>query len=172
MILTCCALLRAEPCNRQGICQTNNTCFCGNGFASCAPSTGLQPLPNTLYGTYASSAGCETDLYTDIYNCGHCGNVRSPDRACANLLKRLCASAPTWQRCSASLYASTHARPGAETLPCSRAGVPHNAAVLLRGRVLGGAGPAAAAARRPAAAGSRPAHAGDAHRALGRRRGR
>ncbi|KAK9820843.1 hypothetical protein WJX81_005204 [Elliptochloris bilobata] len=64
-----------EPCNRNGICQTNNTCFCGNGFASCAPSTGLQPLPGTLYGTYASSAGCETDLYNDVYNCGHCGNV-------------------------------------------------------------------------------------------------
>ena len=66
----------ADPCNAHGICQTNNTCFCGNGYASCAPQTGLQPLPGTLYGTFASSAGCETDVYNDVYNCGHCNNVR------------------------------------------------------------------------------------------------
>lgn len=153
-------LPRAEPCNRQGICQTNNTCFCGNGFASCAPSTGLQPLPNTLYGTYASSAGCETDLYTDINNCGHCGNVRGPARLpCCHSAH--CAHAGSWQRCSASLLTRpTHALPWADALPYACAGVPHDPAILHRGRVLGSAGPTAAAASRVAAtASSRPAHA-------------
>ena len=106
-------LPRAEPCNRQGICQTNNTCFCGNGFASCAPSTGLQPLPNTLYGTYASSAGCETDLYTDVNNCGHCGNVRGPGSARAVLPPRTltaCSTLAALQRVSARLANARTAR--------------------------------------------------------------
>ena len=57
----------AEPCNLHGTCQTNNTCFCTNGYATCRPPDG------TITG---ATAGCETDIYTDKTNCGTCGNVR------------------------------------------------------------------------------------------------
>ena len=65
-----CALARcvpdAEPCNRRGDCQTNNTCFCTNGYKTCRPNDG------TITG---ASAGCETDIYEDDNNCGDCFNV-------------------------------------------------------------------------------------------------
>jgi hypothetical protein len=150
---------RAEPCNLHGICQTNNTCFCGNGYASCAPSTGLQPLPGTLYGTYASSAGCETNLVTDVYNCGHCGNVRPRPR----------------HRCTCCPRAARHPAPGAADARAGAApGVLHHAALLQQRRLQRQHRAAAAAAVRLAAAAARQwqAHAGDANRAVGRGGGR
>ena len=60
--LECCA----EPCNLRGDCQTNNTCFCTNGYKSCVPSDGT---------IISASAGCETYVYGDPNNCGTCGNV-------------------------------------------------------------------------------------------------
>ncbi len=140
---------RAEPCNLHGICQTNNTCFCGNGYASCAPSTGLQPLPGTLYGTYASSAGCETNLVTDVYNCGHCGNVRPRPRHWCTGCPRVCPPA----------HANADARAAAAP------GMLHRAALLQQRRLQRQRRAAAAAAVRLAAAAARErqAHAGDAH---------
>ena len=68
--LTLCALTGcvpdAEPCNLRGDCQTNNTCFCTNGYKTCRPNDG------TITG---ASAGCETDIYEDDNNCGDCFNV-------------------------------------------------------------------------------------------------
>jgi len=46
------ARARAEPCNLNGICQSNNTCFCQNGFATCAPLD--------------TTNGCETNVATDV----------------------------------------------------------------------------------------------------------
>jgi hypothetical protein len=60
---------RAEPCNLHGTCQTNNTCFCSNGYKTCRPNDG------TLT---SATAGCETNIFTDTTNCGECGNVRPP----------------------------------------------------------------------------------------------
>lgn len=57
----------AEPCNLRGVCQTNNTCACTNGYRTCRPQSG------TLT---SATAGCETNIYTDNNNCGACGNVR------------------------------------------------------------------------------------------------
>ncbi|KAK9917138.1 hypothetical protein WJX75_001239 [Coccomyxa subellipsoidea] len=62
-----------EPCNLQGTCQTNNTCFCTNGFKTC------RPLDGTLT---SATAGCETDIYTDINNCGDCGIVCPTGQIC------------------------------------------------------------------------------------------
>ena len=59
-------MLVAEPCNSRGDCQTNNTCFCTNGYKTCTPNDG------TITG---ASAGCETDIYEDDNNCGDCFNV-------------------------------------------------------------------------------------------------
>ena len=56
----------AEPCNRRGDCQTNNTCFCTNGYKTCTPNDGT---------ITDASAGCETDVYSDNNNCGDCFNV-------------------------------------------------------------------------------------------------
>ena len=42
---------RAEPCNLNGICQSNNTCFCENDFATCAPLD--------------TTNGCETNIGND-----------------------------------------------------------------------------------------------------------
>ena len=56
----------AEPCNLRGDCQTNNTCFCTNGYKTCKANDG------TITG---ASAGCETDIYEDDNNCGDCFNV-------------------------------------------------------------------------------------------------
>ena len=56
----------AEPCNLRGDCQTNNTCFCTNGYKTCRANDG------TITG---ASAGCETDIYEDDNNCGDCFNV-------------------------------------------------------------------------------------------------
>ncbi|CAL8463744.1 g3278 [Coccomyxa elongata] len=62
-----------EPCNLRGTCQTNNTCFCTNGFKTC------RPLDGTLT---SASAGCETDIYTDANNCGDCGVVCPTGQIC------------------------------------------------------------------------------------------
>ena len=48
-------LCTAEPCNLQGTCQTNNTCFCDNDYTSC--------------GDRDSSNGCETQTGSDINKC-------------------------------------------------------------------------------------------------------
>ena len=56
----------AEPCNLRGDCQTNNTCFCTNGYKTCVPNDGT---------IISASAGCETYVYGDPNNCGECGNV-------------------------------------------------------------------------------------------------
>ncbi len=58
----CCA----EPCNLRGDCQTNNTCYCTNGWKTCVPNDGT---------VTSASAGCETYVYDDDNNCGECGNV-------------------------------------------------------------------------------------------------
>ena len=63
----CRVLSRAEPCNLRGTCQTNNTCFCTNGYATCRPQDGTMT---------SATAGCETNIYTSKSNCGTCGNVR------------------------------------------------------------------------------------------------
>ena len=62
----CCA----EPCNLRGDCQTNNTCYCTNGWKTCVPNDGT---------VTSASAGCETYVYGDPNNCGECGNVSSPE---------------------------------------------------------------------------------------------
>ena len=46
---------RAEPCNLNGICQSNNTCFCENDFATCAPLD--------------TTNGCETNIGNDTNKC-------------------------------------------------------------------------------------------------------
>ncbi|KAK9832641.1 hypothetical protein WJX81_006436 [Elliptochloris bilobata] len=53
-----CDFSTQEPCNQQGICQSNNTCFCDNEFATCAPLD--------------STNGCETNIGNDTNNCGFC----------------------------------------------------------------------------------------------------
>ena len=50
----------------RGDCQTNNTCFCTNGWKTCVPNDGT---------ITSASAGCETYVYGDPKNCGQCGNV-------------------------------------------------------------------------------------------------
>jgi hypothetical protein len=44
--------MRAEPCNLQGICQTNNTCFCDNSFTTCL--------------SIDKTNGCETQTGSDV----------------------------------------------------------------------------------------------------------
>ena len=65
----CPCVVCAEPCNLHGVCQTNNTCACTNGYKTCRPQSGTQT---------SATAGCETNVYTDNQNCGTCGNVRFP----------------------------------------------------------------------------------------------
>ncbi|BDA48366.1 hypothetical protein COCOBI_12-0430 [Coccomyxa sp. Obi] len=62
-----------EPCNLRGTCQTNNTCFCTNGFKTCSPNDGTMT---------SATAGCETDIYTDTNNCGDCGVVCPTGQIC------------------------------------------------------------------------------------------
>ncbi|CAK0785605.1 hypothetical protein CVIRNUC_008816 [Coccomyxa viridis] len=62
-----------EPCNLRGDCQTNNTCFCTNGYKTCRANDG------TITG---ASAGCETDIYEDDNNCGDCFNVCPMGTSC------------------------------------------------------------------------------------------
>ena len=44
-------LCYAEPCNLHGVCQSNNTCFCGNAHSTCKPKD--------------TTSGCETNTGSD-----------------------------------------------------------------------------------------------------------
>ena len=57
---------RAEPCNLNGICQSNNTCFCENDFATCAPLD--------------TTNGCETNIGNDTNKCARPAAPRSVNR--------------------------------------------------------------------------------------------